>query len=446
MNTSSGGLLKALGIAFGVAVIVGNTIGVGILRTPGTIASLLPDVKWFIGVWLIGGVYALLGSLAYAELGAMTPRSGGAYVFTLRALGGYPAFVVGWADWIGSSGSLAATVVTIGVFAGELYPQLAGHSGLIATVILLAYLALQVIGLKSADWTQQVLSLVKTLVLVALIAVCFTAPGGEASTAPAGISPSITMGAIVLALQGVIFTYDGWNGMGYFAGEVRDPGRAIPRAMAGGVLLVVAVYLALNLAFLHVLPLQKMANETLVAATAASVVLGPVGERVVRVIMIVSLLAQANALLMISSRVPHAMAEDRLVPRFLNSVNQGGAPVPALVASAAFAAFLLATRTFNAVLAVLAFYFVVGYLGSFVSLLVLRRREPDAVRPYRMPAYPILPALLVVGATAFLIGALLSDTGNALYALGLLVVATPVYFIVRRASVRATAAAVPAVD
>lgn len=433
MNAPQAGLLKALGVAFGVAVIVGNTIGVGILRTPGTIASLLPDARWFIGVWLIGGLYALLGSLAYAELGAMTPRSGGAYVFTLRAFGGYPAFVVGWTDWLGSSGSLAAAAMTIGVFSGELYPALAGKEGIVAAVIVLAYLALQAVGVKAADWTQQVLSLVKTLVLVALIVVCFTAPGTPAAGPAGGVSPSITAGAVVLALQGVIFTYDGWNGMGYFAGEVKDPGRAIPRAMAGGVLLVLAVYLLLNLAFLHVLPLERMANETLVAGTAASVVLGPVGERVVRVIMIISLLAQTNALLMISSRVPYAMAEDRLVPRVLSAVNRGGAPMPALVASAVFAMFLLLTRTFNSVLAVLAFYFVIGYLASFTSLLILRRREPDAPRPYRMMGYPIIPILLVLGATAFLIGSLVSDTGNALYALGLLVVSSPVYLIVRRA-------------
>lgn len=431
MKPATGGLLKALGVAFGVAVIVGNTIGVGILRTPGTIAALLPDAKWFIAVWLVGGLYALLGSLAYAELGAMTPRSGGAYVFTLRALGGYPAFIVGWTDWIASSGTLAAAAMTIGVFVGELWPQLADRAGLVAAVVVLIYVGLQAIGVRTADWSQQVLSLVKTLVLIALIAVCFLAPGSPAGTA-SGTTTVITAGAVVLALQGVIYTYDGWNGMGYFAGEVRDPGRAIPRAMAGGVLVVLAVYLALNIAFLYVLPLERMANQNLVAATAASVVLGPAGERVVRVIMIISLLAQANALLMISSRVPYAMAEDRLAPRFLRSVNQRGAPVPALVASAAFAFLLLTTRTFNAVLAVLAFYFVIGYLASFVALLVLRRREPAAPRPYRMPGFPWLPTLLVLGASAFLVGSLISDTGNALYALGLLIVSSPVYFVVRR--------------
>lgn len=386
-----------------------------------------------LGLWLAGGAYALLGALTLAELGAALPRSGGQYVFARRAFGPYAGFVVGWSDWIGTAGSLAAVGLTVGEFSGQLVPALAGRAAPIGAGLVLAYAALQYRGVRTADRTQQSLSLAKALVLAALVAWCLAAPAAAPappSPMPAGFALAT---ALVLALQSIVYTYDGWNGMLYFSGEVEDPGRRIPRAMAGGVVAVIAVYVGLNAAFLHVLPVERMAGDPMVAGTAAGVVFGPAGDRILRLVMLVSLLGAGNAMLMMASRIPQPMAEDGLVPRAFASVSAGGTPVPALFASVTLALLLLATRTFDTVLALLAFFFVLNYVVSFSALLALRRREPGLPRPWRAPGGAVTAWLLLLVSLAFLAGNLVTDTANALFSLGLLVASGPAFLLVRRA-------------
>ena len=260
-------------------MIVGNSIGIGILRTPGEVAARLPNPVWFLGAWIAGGCYALLGALTLAELGAMVPRSGGQYVFARRALGDYAGFVVGWSDWISSCGAMAVVTISIGDYTAALVPALSRYPVYIAVLTTLVFTLVHGLGIRTGDLTQQVTTFIKVVVLVGLGVACLVAvaPPRAAASVSAGIAlPGFA--AIILALQGVIYTYDGWNGMLYFGGEVRDPGRQIPRAMAGGVLVVIGIYLLLNVAYMHVLPLDRMAGETLVAATAARAVFGAGGE------------------------------------------------------------------------------------------------------------------------------------------------------------------------
>ncbi|HXE58129.1 MAG TPA: APC family permease [Gemmatimonadales bacterium] len=430
--TARGRLLRVLGLAFGLAIILGNTIGQGILRTPGEIAARLPDEGWFLAVWAAGAVYALFGAVSLAELGAMIPRSGGQYVFVRRALGEYAGFVVGWSDWISSCGSAAAVAIVIGEYAGALVPPLAGAVPWTAAGVILAFTLVQWQGIVWGDRTQQVTSLLKALLLVALIVACFvlarpTAPA-EPPPFPAGLG---LVAAVVVALQGVIVTYDGWNGVIYFSEEVRDPGRDIPRSMVGGVLLVAAIYLLLNLAFLRVLPIGRMAGEPFVAGAAVEAIFGPRGATAIRVLVIVSLLSAANALLLIASRVPVALARDRLLPGGVAGVSESGAPRPALLASAALTAGFAVTGTFTTVLALLAFFFVFNYLLSFVSVFALRRREPATPRPYRAWGHPWTTGLAALGSLAFLAGSVLGDTRNSLGSLALLAASYPVYRVVR---------------
>lgn len=422
-----GRLLQILGVAFGLAVIVGNAIGIGILRTPGEVAAHLPDADWFLGAWILGGCYALLGALTLAELGAMLPRSGGQYVFARRALGDYAGFVVGWSDLISSCGALAVVTMSIGDYAGALLPPLAPYSVTIAVGATLCFTIVHALGIRTGDLTQQITTLIKVLVLVGLGVACLvaTVPARPVAPVVAHVLPGFT--AIIVALQGVIYTYDGWNGMLYFSGEVRDPGRQIPRAMAGGVLLIIGIYLLLNLAYLHVLPIERIAGQSLVAATAAREVFGPSGETIVRVVVILSLLSAASAILLIASRVPYAMSEDGLFWGVMRRVSLSGTPVPALLLSALITTGLLLSGTFDQVLAVTAFLYVLNYLLSFVSVLVLRRREPDTPRPYRGPGYPVIPWLLVVGALGFLIGNVAGDPSNSRWTLALLALSYPVF-------------------
>ncbi|HVF44207.1 MAG TPA: APC family permease, partial [Pyrinomonadaceae bacterium] len=226
-RASGGGLLRVLGVVFGMAVTVGITIGMGILRTPGDVAAQLPRPTLFIGAWLLGGVYALLGAVSVAELGTMIPRSGGFYVFARRALGEYPGFIVGWSDWLSTCGTVAVVALVLGEYAGKLLPTLAGREVLVACSVTLAFAVLQWRGVRWGSRSQELTSLLKTLAFVALIVACF-ALGGGAQTQSAAASPRMAaspnvsfMNALVLALQGIIYTYDGWYSTVYFGEEVR---------------------------------------------------------------------------------------------------------------------------------------------------------------------------------------------------------------------------------
>lgn len=428
-----GRLLQILGVAFGLAVIIGNTIGVGILRTPGDVAAHLPDTRWFLGAWVLGGVYALLGALSLAELGAMVPESGGQYVFVRRAIGEYAGFAVGWSDWLSSCAAMALVTVSMGDYTAAVWPALQGKAVHFALTIVAILTVIQAVGIRAGDLTQQISSLLKTLVLVALAVVCllWTPPATSEATVSAAAPHVIGFGAIVLALQGVIYTYDGWNGMLYFGGEVKNPGRDIPRAMAGGVLAVIAIYLLLNVAFLHVLPPERMAGQDLVAATAAREIFGDRGDTVVRGVLLVSLFSAANAILLISSRLPYAMSRDGMVWHGLARVSESGTPRPSLYLSALATAILLITGTFDQILALAAFFYVVCYTASFVSVFILRAREPNTPRPYRAIGFPWVTGFLVLGSLAFLVGNVVSDTKNSLVELGILVASYPVFLLVR---------------
>src|SRR6185312_3484822 len=415
-----GRLLSVLGVAFVLAVIIGNTIGMGILRTPGEIAARLPSPSLFLLVWVAGGLYALLGAISLSELGAMIPRSGGQYVFVRHALGEYAGFLVGWSDWISTCGSAAAVSMVIAEYLTELVPPLAGRAAVIAAATVIAFAVLQWRGVKWSDGAQQLTSLIKTLVLVALVAACFLVPaqGAAPAPAPAAIHHGVALfAAITIAPQGVIYTYDGWNGVIYFSEEVRDPGRDIPRATMLGVVAVIVIYLALNLAFLHVVPIGGMAGQTLVAGTAAGALFGPRGDTIIHIVMVLSLLSSVNALVLMASRVPYALARDRLLPAGLTGVNQGGTPTPALVAGSVISLIFIMTGTFDQVLALLAFFFVLNYLLSFTSVFVLRRREPAAPRPYRAWGYPWTTGVALVGSGAFLVSAVIGDRANSVHSI-----------------------------
>lgn len=429
------GLLRVLGVTFGLAVIIGNTIGAGILRTPGQVAQQLPSIGLYLAVWIAGGVYALLGAFSLAELGTMLPRSGGMYVFARHALGRYAGFLVGWNDWAATCGSAAAIAVVLAEYAGALLPALAGRAVPVAMAVTVAFAALQWRGVRTAGTAQTLTSAAKALVLLALVAACFVLPvkhpiaAGAPAAVPAG---GALLAAIIVALQGVIYTYDGWTGVIYFSGEVRDPARDIPRSMIGGVLAVTAIYLLLNVAYLTVVPLSALAGEPLAAAAAARALLGPAGDTAIRIVLIVALLSAVNALVLMAPRVLYAMSADGLFPRAGATVNRGGTPTGALLASTAVALAFIATGTFNAIVAVLSFFFVANYVLAFASVFVLRRREPETPRPYRAWGYPWTTGLAIAGSLAFLAGAAASDTKNSVYAALLLAASYPAYLIASR--------------
>ena len=425
--------MRVLGVGFGLAVIIGNTIGAGIFQAPGKIAGQLPHPWLFLTIWVLGGVYALLGAISIAELGTMLPRSGGQYVFSRYALGEYAGFVVGWSDWISSCGSTAAVSLVVGTFSGALIPALNGKGPLVAAIVAIFFAVLQWHGIVWGSNIQNVTSLLKALAFFVLIAAAFALGGYGALTTPQTYSTSATtMAAIVVSLQSVIYTYDGWAGVIYFSEEVEHPSRDIPRALLGGVLTIMAIYLLVNVALLYVLPISGIAGKEFAAGEAANAIFGRHGDTVFRVLTIVSMLSGINALHLMATRVIFAMSRDGLFTEKAAVVNVGGTPTVSLFLSALVALlFIVFGQTFDTVITVLAFFFVANYILSFISLFVLRRREPDKPRPYRAWGYPFTTGLALIGSALFLAGAMYADRVNSLYALLLLAASYPVFRLVK---------------
>jgi APA family basic amino acid/polyamine antiporter len=423
-------LQQTLGVMFGVAVIIGNTIGSGILRAPGDVAARLPNGWLFIGVWLLGGAYALLGALCLAELGTLLPHSGGQYVFARSAFGEYAGFIVGWSDWISTCGTTAAVSMVIAEYSGSLLPALANRQVAIALSVTIGFALLQWRGIRWGSRTQEITGFLKTLAFVAIVVACFvvvpTRSGG-----PAEHHSSTSFLAIIIALQAVIYTYDGWSGVIYFSEEVQNGGRNIPRSLFAGVFSIIGIYLGVNLALLYVLPMSRIAGQSLALGTAAAAVFGSWGDPIVRGLMVVSMLSAINADHLMATRVIFAMSRDGLVNRKLAIVNEGGTPALALALSAAVAVVFILSGTFDQVIAVLAFFFVANYALSFAALFVLRRKLRHKTRPYRVWGYPWTPAIALIGSIAFLGGAIAGDTQRSVYALVLLAASYPVYRLLR---------------
>lgn len=425
-----GRLLRILGIGFGLAVTLGNTIGAGILRAPGDIALHLPLAWAYLGIWVVGGLYALLGANALAELGVAVPRSGGQYVFVRHALGEYPGFIVGWSDWLSTCGSMAAVAIVIGEYSAALVNSRVSPL-MIALAVIVFFAIIQWRGVTWGSRAQEITTVMKALAFLILIAACFIVGGRDAGVPPP-VPPIAWIAGIILALQQVIFTYDGWTGIIYFSEEVRVPERDIPRSMIGSVLLVAAIYLLVNIGFLFVTPLSSLAGQPLAAGVVAAKIFGPAGDTVLRVLMVVSMLSTINAFQLMGSRTLFALGRDRLFASAAAGVNDGGTPAFALWAGTTVGALFLLTKTFNAAIALLSFFFVANYTLSFISLFVLRAREPAISAKHRAWGHPWTTGVALAGSIAFLIGAVVSDTRSSLISLVILAVSYPVFRVMKR--------------
>jgi APA family basic amino acid/polyamine antiporter len=427
-TSTPGGLQRILGLAFGLAITVGGTIGVGILRTPGLVAGQLGTPFAILGVWTIGGVYTLLGAICLTELGTMAPAAGGYYVYARRAFGETVGFAVGWTDWLTYCAVLAYISIAMGEFTVVLLPSAAGMATPIALGVLIGLVALQWMGVRVSSRFQEGATAIKFAAFLALVLGCLALGGAASRPAgtppPAGLTP--TFAGLIIALQSVVITFGGWQSALYFTEEDRDTPRNLPRAMIGGVAAVIGIYLLVNIALLKVLPVPAIAASALPAADAAQVVLGPRGRQLITALSLISLPPVLNAIMMMGTRILFAMGRDRLLPSRAAAVNAGGTPTVAMLVTFAVAIALVMTGTFQKLVAVVSFFLAANYFVCCLALIVLRRREPDTVRPFRAWGYPVSAAIVVIGAAVFLAGAVLADTSNAaiallLFAVGLLV-------------------------
>jgi APA family basic amino acid/polyamine antiporter len=432
-SAAPGELLSILGVGFGLAGAVGGTIGAGILRTPGLVAAQWPSPLWLLGLWTLGGLLALLGALCVAELAAALPRAGGWCVFAGDAFGRRTGWLVGWADWLAHCIGLAWEATTLGDLGAHLLPDQWVTPGLtsrlLALLSLAAFMALQMFGLRAASTSQDLLSLLKAVVFLALVAACLLLPlpgagpgaaGGQALPwPPEGTSWPDLIGPTVLALQAVITTYDGWVSPVYFAEEFNDPARDLPRSLIGGVMLVLALYLLINVALLRVLPLADLARSPLPAAEAAQRLMGPLGGQVITAVALLALLGLINTVVMAAARILYGLARDGLFPARLAAVNAGGTPALAVLLTVGVAALLVLAGSFERLLSLGAVLYAALPLTGIAAMVTLRWRRPEAPRPFRAWGFPLTPLLAGAVSLVFLGGELLTHPLDGLLAVAL---------------------------
>ena len=448
MTQTARPLTRILGLGFGLAMVFGGTVGVGILRLPGTLAAALGDSRLIVLFWILGGVYSLLGAVAVAELAAMMPEAGGFYVYARRAFGNGPGFVVGWSDWVNQVASLAYAALTAAVFFGKLWPALAANPRALAIAIIGVFAALHWAGLRMGSTLTRIISVSVGLMLMVLVAGCFLSPPAAASSAPPPMSavslPLMSMAmvaAVVSALRAVFLTYDGWYSPIYMAEESTQPALTMPRALIGGTVLVAAMYVIINMAILRVLPVPVLAASELPAADAARVVLPHGGAELVTVISLLTVLSLVNAVMLLSPRILLAIGRDGFFTKKAALVSAGGTPRVALAVSSLGAAALIMSGTFEQIVAVAAVLFLLNYVSSYSALIVLRIKEPAAPRPYRAFGFPFTTIIVLFGCVLLWIAAIMEDQRSGLFAALLLIACAPVYaWVARRRRLDGTAA------
>jgi basic amino acid/polyamine antiporter, APA family len=417
-TASPRGLRRVLGLGFGLAVIVGSTLGIGILRTPGLVAGQLPAPWAVLLVWVVGGLYTVIGAVCFAELGTMLPKEGGYYVYARHAFGDTVGFAVGWTDWLSYCAVLGYVSIGFADFVRVLLPSWSPPVTVVAVTVLVALVALQLAGVEVSSRFQQAATAVKFLAFMILVIAAFAIHGF--SMAAGSTTPTASAAGLVFALQAVVITYGGWQSALYFSEEDRSPEANIPRSMIGAVAAVIVVYLLVNLALLSLLPLGDLARSTLPAADAAGVLAGPSGHLIITALSLISLPPMLNAIIMIGTRILFAMGRDGLLWQKTAVIGAGGTPTTAMLVTTAVAVVGIVSGTFQRLVAITAFFLLMNYAICCVALMVLRRREPERARPFRAWGYPWSAGIVLAGAVAMVIGTLVGDTVNGVWAVALL--------------------------
>jgi APA family basic amino acid/polyamine antiporter len=438
-------LKRILGLGFGLALAFGGTVGVGILRLPGTLAAELHDSRLILLFWVIGGIWALLGAVAIAELAALLPEAGGFYVYARRAFGNGAGFFVGWSDWVNLVAAIAYAALTAVTFLGALWPGARIAPRALAIGLILLFAALHWIGLRMGSTITRVISVAVGLMLGGLVVGCYvmapaTALEVRGTVGSATLLPLVSVAAVVTALRSVFVTYDGWYSPIYLAEESTEPALTLPRAIIGGTILIAVLYVLVNMALLRVLPIPKLAASTLPAADAARLLSPHGGAELVTVISLLTLMSAINAFLLMAPRILFAIGRDGFFTEKAAQLSASGTPRVALTLTAAAAAGLVLTGTFEQIIAIAAVLFLLNYVSAYAALIVLRLREPGLHRPYRAWGYPVTTALVLAGCIALWVGAIVEDPRSASFAALLLLGCIPLYAWLARRRRRAESA------
>ncbi|HEX8202792.1 MAG TPA: amino acid permease [Isosphaeraceae bacterium] len=476
-------LPRVLGPIAALCVVVGSVIGSGIFIVPARVAQSVPSIGGIAFVWVVGGLFSLAGALTLAELGAMLPRAGGPYVYLRAAYGDLPAFLFGWTEFLViRAGSMATLAAAFALYVAQLVPPPGAVRGevwqmAIAATAMAAVAAVNVAGTELGGRVQVVGTALKVAALGAMIVAPFVLGKAHAANLtpvwPAALDRG-TFAGVMLAMVGVLWTYDGWVNTSALAEEIRDPGRNVPRALGWGMAVLIAIYLAMTLAYHLVLPLTEVAasatekgSPRVVAAVYCRRLLGPAGLATICLVVSASTLISLNGNALSGPRAYFALARDGHFPRALGRVHpRFQTPANAILAQAAWAIALTVAGTalivgpapgpglprlvrnlwgalrekpiYDVMFAYVIFGGTVIYALTISSVFVLRARRPELPRPYRAWGYPVTPVLYVL-ASLLLMGNMLADDrsrSESLAGLGIILLGVPAYWLFSR---RATA-------
>ena len=395
-RTHGTGLHRIMRVRDGLAVTVGIVIGAGILRTPGLIASYLGSAWSILGVWLLRGIVAGLSTLLLAEMAAALPKAGGKYVYARTAFGPTAGFVAGWAELLVTrafSGATKAVVIA------EYVVILTGGGSLpiLAATVVLGFFFLHMGGLRVGRGFQNVSTLVKVLVLVGLAAAGILAGDMRGFGSTFEVDPRFAgLLGFALAYQSVSFAYYGWEDAAKMAEETRDPGRAMPRILLGGAAAVAVLYMLINVSFLAALTPEEMSGSELVAQDAIAVVFGQTAGTVVVIASLLILISSLNVNFLGMPRVAFGMARDGLAPATFTRVTAAGTPAPALLFISIVIMGLALTGTAELLIRFMMLVAISVDLMVLLAFFRLRSAQPELLRPLRVPAYPWLPAVVIL--------------------------------------------------
>lgn len=444
-------LERRLGPFDASAIVISNVIGGGIFFVPVIVAQMVPYGPAMLGVWVAGGALAFVGAMAYAELAAMRPHAGGEYVYLRDAFGPTAAFLTGWTSFVaGFSGAVAASAVALAEYVGRfvpaagnatpiftvplpLVPLIVSPRALVALAAIGALTLIHIRGLGPGSLLQNVLAGMKATALLLMIALGFTLGSGSVGGMTSGSAAPVP--GMLLALVPIMFSYSGWNAATYVAEEVRDPGRNVPLALGLGTAAVILIYVALNALYLYAMPISEL------AALPGGRLLDVVAERLfgfavgnlVAVFTIVSLSASISAMTLAGPRVYYAMARDGMFLSAAATVHpRFRTPVTAIVAQGIWSSVLVLCGSMSQLVSYTGFAVVLFAGIGVASLFVLRRREPDAPRPFRAWGYPWAPAVFVLASLAMVINEIIRNGAPALAGVAVIALGLPVYYLFAR--------------
>lgn len=448
-------LVRGLTTWDGVLITIGSVLGTGIFITTGDMAKVLPHAGLILLVWVVGGVLTIAGALSYAELGAAFPHAGGIYHYLKEAYGPLAGFLYGWACFlIIMSGGIAALAIGFAEYLGGFLPFFAtGHvlvsvslvgwrwqltgGQLAAAAAIVVLTAVNYLGLREGALTQNLLTLLKVVAIVGLAAIGFLLPAPVVGALSARLPAGHLLAGFGVAMIAALWTYDGWYGLTFSAGEMRDPARGLPRGLVFGTLAVSALYLALNLVYARALPVAAMAATPRIAETAAEVLVGSAGARLVAAAVLVSTFGCLSSTLLYSSRIYLPMARDGVFFRGLATVHpRFRVPGRSLWAQSGWALLLTLSGTYEQLYTYAVFAGILFHTATGAAVFVLRRRRPDLPRPYRVWGYPAVPALFLLSSLLLVVNTLAERPRESVAGLLLLVLGLPAYFGWRRAARR----------